>query len=1381
MVNGFRAAALCLRHTWVAMLVLACVACILTCCCGLAWSAEWGGLGEGAGHLHEPRGVAVDQLTGDVYVADQDNDRVDQFTGAGTFVRAWGWGVKAEAPEKAFQVCTAGTGCLKGEAGGGAGEFGEPDGIAVSATTNEVLVIDRQNNRLEAFSSEGEFLWAAGGGVNATTGANLCTRKNLEEHDVCGTAHQGEGDREFTSVGRQGAIAADVAGNVFVGDRRRVQELNDEGGFVSSFAVSPLKLGEEVNQAEALTVTAGGLVCLTVNSSSNFSQESPLTEVRCYSTAGVLEHTISLQEHARIAGSEVNIWLAATAAGTLYVDEYVVDAEATVSTFQAVLEYDEAGAEIERFPPLGGSTGSTSKRPGGVAVNEAGEELVMGFVQENVVRSARLPARGPFVESENAVTEPAGCVKLEATVIPEGAKTQYWFTYGPEPSPSNVTNAVTMSGEGFNPENVSARPCDLTPDQTYYYHVIAENANDTGKPASGAEETVKTLPAVSFANLAVADVSADSVSFEAEVNPNESETEYWFEYAPAGSSSYTATKRVDVGGGTGFVRVAAHVDGLSANTTYVFRVAAENNVGSARATIGTFLTQPSGGRGGLLDGRIWEQVSPVEKHSAAITLLTGGGVVQATPDGSGVTYYASTGSEGEEEGEEFPLSAQIVSRHGSQGWSSQDIMTPAAQRQELRGGEGGEYWLFSSNLEKAAVEPNPFTGLSIWTGERTPYVRDEASCPASDGDLQSVRQSGCFTPLLTSVEGPYKDVEGNIEYGGPNTQTIGDVNVVDATPNLSHVVLTSGAAELELLTGVDASGLFEWAQGKLSLVSVPAGGGRCGGAADLGTAGGISTLGLDWRNVLSPEGNLLVWSSTATSGPCDGHVYLRDMGRPESVMVDGVQGGSGEGKPEAIFQDASVDDSRVFFIDSQRLTANSTGTQVGVKTAAETAADLYEYAYNPETDGGMLTDMTLPVHAGEAAGVLGVLGASENGSIVYVVAKGVLSETANADGEVAVAGDDNLYVLQRGEAGWVARYVATLSGEDSKDWDAVVAAASARVSPDGRWLAFMSDRSLTGYDNHDRVSGVSDEEVFLYGTTGNRVVCVSCNPTGARPTGMLLKDEFEVGVSAPLIDREQAWNDRWVSGIIPVRYAIGLNGKMGVYQPRYLSNGGRLFFDSTDALSPQDVNGNADVYEYEPVPNSETAASDSCGAAVASYSASLGGCIDLISSGTSSDESAFLDASEDGNDVFFLTASKLDESDNDTAYDVYDAHSCGTGTSWACGGSGAVAGACGSGTSCAETNAPGGSLLAPLASEALEGEGNLKPTAGGGGPADKAVSCPHGKHRRNGRCVKNKSQKKRRSSTRKKNAKAKRSARGKRGTGAGRGHGAVIVVGRGGR
>ena len=107
------------------------------------------------------------------------------------------------------------------------------------------------------------------------------------------------------------------------------------------------------------------------------------------------------------------------------------------------------------------------------------------------------------------------------------------------------------------------------------------------------------------------------------------------------------------------------------------------------------------------------------------------------------------------------------------------------------------------------------------------------------------------------------------------------------------------------------------------------------------------------------------------------------------------------------------------------------------------------------------------------------------------------------------------------------------------------------------------------------------------------------------------------------------------------------------YQPRDLFNSGRLFFNSTDALVPQDTNGVADVYEYEP-PNtvSEPPPNDSCTTSAPTYNAAKEGCVSLISSGQSASESAFADASENGDDVFFVTDSKLVSEDRGTAYEA---------------------------------------------------------------------------------------------------------------------------------
>ena len=172
------------------------------------------------------------------------------------------------------------------------------------------------------------------------------------------------------------------------------------------------------------------------------------------------------------------------------------------------------------------------------------------------------------------------------------------------------------------------------------------------------------------------------------------------------------------------------------------------------------------------------------------------------------------------------------------------------------------------------------------------------------------------------------------------------------------------------------------------------------------------------------------------------------------------------------------------------------------------------------------------------------------------------------------------------------------------------ATGTARVSPDGSRLLFLSTAELTGYPSE------GNTEAFLFvpspGGGEGTLACVSCNPTGVRPNG---------------------------SASLPGAYFN--TSAAPAYKPRSLSDDGmRVFFESTDSLVSQDTNGRTDVYEWE------AKGTGSCTRAP--------GCVDLISSGRDSETSSFLDAGADGDDAFFLTAASLDPLDPGSV-DVYDA------------------------------------------------------------------------------------------------------------------------------
>ena len=331
--------------------------------------------------------------------------------------------------------------------------------------------------------------------------------------------------------------------------------------------------------------------------------------------------------------------------------------------------------------------------------------------------------------------------------------------------------------------------------------------------------------------------------------------------------------------------------------------------------------------------------------------------------------------------------------------------------------------------------------------------------------------------------------------------------------------------------------------------------------------------------------------------------------------------------------------------------------------------------------------------------VRGVMGSSEDLSRVYLVSEeAIAGAKANADGETGENGDPNLYVYE----GAAFRFIAALSSSDlfGRSSDLPVLSSpiaqnpyerSSRVSPDGMTAAFESRaKGLTdGYDNTDAVSGEPDAEVYVYDATANagagRLSCVSCNPTGARPSGSLGGASCVSNLPCP-----------WAAATLP-------GWETQLHPTRVLSdNGRRLFFNSFESLVPTDTNGVEDVYEWEAPGEGDCTSSDP------TYTAARAGCVRLVSSGQSPQGSEFRDASASGSDVFFTTNSSLLLEDPGLI-DIYDARIDG-------GFPEEAARAECEGEACQGVAAAPG-VTTPSSSTA-RGPGNVK-----------AHGCPKGKHR----------------------------------------------------
>jgi len=188
---------------------------------------QWGSLGSGDGQFSRPIGVAVDGA-GNVYVADADNNRVQKFDSNGTYLTQWG------------------------SSGSGDGQFNSPSGVAVD-TAGNVYVTDTGNNRVQKFDSNGTYLAQWGGhgsgngqfdtpsGVAVDAAGNVYVTEaynyRVQKFDSSGTyltqwGTYGGGDGQFYSPT---GVAVDAAGNIYVADSSRVQEFDSNGTYLAQF------------------------------------------------------------------------------------------------------------------------------------------------------------------------------------------------------------------------------------------------------------------------------------------------------------------------------------------------------------------------------------------------------------------------------------------------------------------------------------------------------------------------------------------------------------------------------------------------------------------------------------------------------------------------------------------------------------------------------------------------------------------------------------------------------------------------------------------------------------------------------------------------------------------------------------------------------------------------------------------------------------------------------------------------------------------------------------------------------------------------------------------------------------------------------------------
>jgi hypothetical protein len=1111
-------------------------------------------------------GLAVDSSTGansgDVYVADDVHNVVDRFSETGAYECQITGAATASASE-----CAGATGS-KTPAGGFS-----PTGVAVNKANGNIYVSDAEHNVIDEFNPGGEY-----------------TGQIADSH--------------LTSPA---ALAFDSSGDLYVDNGRlfegeSVVKFSSSGSFVSTIdSKAPNALAVDAATGHVLVYEIEGEHIAEYDSTgalaSVFGHKYNYTALAANESANLVYVT-----NMSFVGSTVDIY-----GPQVIIPDVTATAATEVKQFAAKLngEVDPAGGgnvtscqfEYGTSTSYGQTAPCSPATPYASATNVSAS---LSALQPETTYHFRVAANNSNgvvnYSSDETLTTPAAVVSgqatnvtdksatLNGTVDPDGTTiTDCHFEYGTTTS-YGQSQPCASTPSGSSPVAVSADITGLAENTTYHFRLVAANS---GGSYPGSDETFTTLSRPLIDAAYTTNLTESSVDLNAEINPMGLDTTYHLEWGTStGYGNSVPVPDADIGSGSSDVLVSQHVSGLSANTTYHWRVVATNSVGATDGQDHTFVYQPptSSGVGcpneqlrvenalslSLPDCRAYEQVSPVDKNFSDVKNDFEGGInQQASVDGERVFYESWGAFPGSPKGN---LEVQYLASRGASGWSTRAVDLP----------------ITATNEPGAVVDAYALLPLSpdLSTGVIRPEQALVAGAPGPE--IWNLYVGNLLTgsyQLVTDVNPPHQR--------GNNF----NIDPVGASTDFSHVIFYANDAltpEAPVLSNGEYT-LYEWAEGRLQLVSlIPTSGTSCTGAECTPAAHAVIGGGeQSWNlHAISADGSRVVFMS-------GGNVYDRLNGTT-TVEVSASQRTPSAGGAPAYYQDASVDGSHVLFTSEVALTNDA------VPGSGE---NLYDY----DVQTGQLTDLTAANHVEFNE----FIGASEDDSHVYFLAQGVLTPPSqrNENGEHAEAGKPNLYLWNSGQTTFI------FHGAEFP------IAFPARVTPDGAHLAFNSVASPTGYDNTvsgggscGRLSGslqlgTQCTETFLYDAAANRLICASCDPSGARPTGPTdLGDTGGAGTNFP-------------------------------YRQRNLSaDGSRLFFTSRDALLPGATNGLWNVYEWE------AEGSGSC-----QSSADNGGCVYLISSGNGASNSYFADASASGNDVFFETGTSLVGQDEDSYEDLYDA------------------------------------------------------------------------------------------------------------------------------
>jgi len=299
---------------------------------------------------------------------------------------------------------------------------------------------------------------------------------------------------------------------------------------------------------------------------------------------------------------------------------------------------------------------------------------------------------------------------------------------------------------------------------------------------------------------------------------------------------------------------------------------------------------------------------------------------------------------------------------------------------------------------------------------------------------------------------------------------------------------------------------------------------------------------------------------------------------------------------------------------------------VGHKGAGGRQAKLYRWSENAPP-GHHLVDLTLDHEPADGigshgsnpgSGELAIAGVSDDGDTVFFTARGQL-----VAGEPLQSAGAKIYRWRwnGGEptVDYLGSFLAYQGYEEKSEAVKLVTLGQRLVTPDGKYLLIETRGRIDPVADQD-----NDRDAYRWDEASGWQ-CVSCQSPGVPSAGSSLILEAFTGT------HNNFFGTQLYGG--PLSMAM--------------TDDGRVFFTTPDALVPEDVNGETTC--------PSTLSDDSVRYTCQDLYEWKEGRVSLISSGTGSEAVKLLGTTPSGDDVFFFDRQRLVGWDKDNGVDIYDA------------------------------------------------------------------------------------------------------------------------------